>query len=114
MRVTDETSGATSWVALKDQGRVAFERGDYEMALSKYGAALQPEKECPAPEQQLILSNIVAARLKLGGPAQAEAAVAAAKKVRRIEEHWVIPEKSDGDALFGVLHCLHSTHQISP
>ena len=84
MRVTDTPSGGgpTSWIGLKEQAKGAFERGDYEAALSSYTAALNPDLYCPAAERQILLSNIVACRLKIGGAAQAEAAVDAAKQVR--------------------------------
>ena len=84
MRVTESSSGGgpTSWIGLKEQAKGAFERGDYETALTSYGAALHPDLYCPAAERQIMLSNIVACRLKIGGTAQAEAAVEAAKQVR--------------------------------
>lgn len=71
----------SSWVTLKEQGKAAFERGDYQTAITKYGLALHPSRNCPAAERQIILSNMVAARLKIGGPGQAEAAVENAKQV---------------------------------
>ena len=51
------------------------------MAIKKYCLALQPDRNCPATERQILLSNMVAARLQIGGPTQAEAAVENAKQV---------------------------------
>ena len=76
------TPEPNSWVAYKEQGKVQFERGDYEGALASYSRALNPNLHCPASERQIILSNIVACRLKIGGPAQARAAIENAKQVR--------------------------------
>ncbi len=71
----------SSWMTLKYQGKVAFERNEYAIAIKKYTLALQPNRHCPAAERQIILSNLVAARLQIGGPTQAEAAVENAKQV---------------------------------
>jgi len=73
-----------SWRILKERARIAFDRGDYPNALIHYAAALQPQKHCPVTERQLILSNMVATRLHIGGPGQVEAAVENAKQVRDI------------------------------
>jgi hypothetical protein len=67
---------------LKELAQQAFRQGNYEASLSKYGAALNPALECPPSERQMILSNVVACRLKIGGTAQAKAAVQTAKQVR--------------------------------
>ena len=78
---SQEDSSSLSWVTLKEQGKVAFEQGDYAKAIKKYSLALQPDRNCPASERQILLSNMVAARLQIGGPTQAEAAVENAKQV---------------------------------
>jgi hypothetical protein len=67
----------------KELAKGNFEQGDYEAALTAYCAAINPELNCPASERQIILSNMVACRLKIGGPAHAQAAVDNAKQVRR-------------------------------
>jgi hypothetical protein len=82
MRVDNSTSSPTSWIGLKEKGKAAFERAEYEAALTSYTAALHPDLYCPSAERQIILSNMVACRLKVGGTAQAEAAVETAKQVR--------------------------------
>lgn len=83
------SGGRTSWVAWKERGKELFERCDFEGALNAYTQALRPELECPASEQQILWSNIVACRLKIGGSrAQAEAAVQAAKQCVALNNAW--------------------------
>lgn len=77
-----------SWRALKAQGKRAFENSNYDESLSNYKSALHPDLDCPNDERQLILSNIVACRLQIGGPAQAEAAVQAAKQCIALNDKW--------------------------
>jgi hypothetical protein len=84
MRHTSPSSSSSrlsSWTSHKLAGKDHFERGNYEEALTCYRSALNPEYNCPPAERQIILSNVVACRLKLGGPAQARAAVEDAKQV---------------------------------
>ena len=73
----------TSWTAYKNQGKQQYERGEFQAALLSYNSALHPSlaSSMPAMERQIILSNMVACRLKIGGRAQAEAAVENAKQV---------------------------------
>lgn len=78
----------TSWAGYKDLARRHYERGDYEAALTAYTSALNPELRCPASEQQIILSNLVACRLKIGGPAQARAAIDNAKQCIALNPQW--------------------------
>ena len=78
----------TSWVGYKDLARRQYERGNYEDALTSYTSALNPEFRCPASEQQIILSNLVACRLKLGGPAQARAAIENSKQCIALNPNW--------------------------
>lgn len=69
----------------RDLGKEAYQKGDYDKALSAFTAAIHPSLECPSSkERQILLSNIVACRLQLGGSAQAEAAIEVAKKVSRV------------------------------
>ena len=77
----DDSSSHLSWSVWKERARGAYERGDYPLALVHYAAALQPGARCPPTERQLILSNMVATRLMIGGPGQVEAAVENAKQV---------------------------------
>jgi hypothetical protein len=79
------SSSTSSWQGHKEQGKAAYERDDYDAALMSYGAALNPNLYCPAAEKQILYSNMVACRLKIGGAAQAEAAVETAKQVRNFE-----------------------------
>lgn len=69
------------WMGYKEQGSAYFQREEYEDALASYRAALSPEYMCPSSEKQIVWSNIVACRLKIGGLAQAKAAVEDAKTV---------------------------------
>lgn len=82
-------SGPGTWMGHKEKGKKFFVRGEYEEALSSYLAALNPALgNCPDQERQILLSNIVACRLKVGGPAQARAAVEDAKKCIAINPSW--------------------------
>lgn len=63
---------------MQDQAKEAYEQGDFEEALKFYRMALPSAR---GKERQLLLSNIVACRLNVGGSAQAEAAVENAKQV---------------------------------
>lgn len=77
-------------MTLKERGREAFEAGDYQTAISMYATALQPETHCPPLERQILLSNMVAARLKIGGPGHVEAAVENAKQVSVFVENFMV------------------------
>jgi tetratricopeptide (TPR) repeat protein len=79
---------ASSWPQHKQQARDYYESGQYEEALASYRAALNPEYECPAIEAQILRSNVVACRLKLGGDAQAAAAVQDAKQCIALNPAW--------------------------
>ena len=88
MRFSSRSDAPTSWVGFKDQGKGFFEQGHYEDALDSYESALKPEYECPNVDRQILLSNVVACRLKIGGPAQAQAAVESAKQCVSINPSW--------------------------
>jgi outer membrane protein assembly factor BamD (BamD/ComL family) len=76
----NSTPTPSSWMGWKEKGRTEYERGNYEAAVNAYRTAIT-YNHCPAEERQIMLSNMVAGRLKIGGRAQAEAAVIAAKQV---------------------------------
>lgn len=78
----------TCWTGFKDLARRQYEAGEYEAALSSYTSAIHPDLHCPASEQQILLSNLVACRLKMGGPAQARAAVDNAKACIALNPNW--------------------------
>lgn len=92
MRLTDDESDQgtpRSWLGLKEAGKRAYERGYYEEALNLYRRALQPEYECAmTADRQVILSNVVACRLQMGGDAQAAAAVNDAKQCVQLNPSW--------------------------
>lgn len=75
------TTPLSSWSAYKQQGKTNYDEQNFGAALTYYSAALNPELSCPPVERQVILSNMVACRLKIGGPAHARAAVENAKQV---------------------------------
>lgn len=80
--------GGTSWIAHKNEGKSLYERGKYQEALNSYKAALEPSLEAPRQERQILLSNIVACRLKLGGSTQAAEAVEDAKNCVDLNPQW--------------------------
>ena len=80
---SEQTTPSSSWRSFKEQAKRAFENGNYHESLSFYSSALHPNLSCPAAERQILLSNMVACRLQIGGTAQAEAAVENAKQVCR-------------------------------
>jgi len=88
----DESSGANdssrSWVGWKERGKQAFIRCDYNVALQAYTKAINQNPGPSTLDQQILLSNMVACRLKLGGKTQAEAAVATAKKCIALNDKW--------------------------
>eukprot|EP00546_Thalassionema_frauenfeldii_P009504 CAMPEP_0178907250 /NCGR_PEP_ID=MMETSP0786-20121207/7265_1 /TAXON_ID=186022 /ORGANISM="Thalassionema frauenfeldii, Strain CCMP 1798" /LENGTH=351 /DNA_ID=CAMNT_0020579025 /DNA_START=173 /DNA_END=1228 /DNA_ORIENTATION=- len=75
-----------SWIQHKEQAKHHFRDNQYDQALKSYRASLNAS--CPESEKQVILSNIVACRLKIGGPAMAAAAVEDAKKCVALNERW--------------------------
>lgn len=78
----------TSWAGYKELARRQYDRGEYEAATKSYISAMNPEYHCPSSEQQIILSNLVACRLKIGGTAQARAAVDNAKQCVELNPRW--------------------------
>lgn len=81
MRHDSSSPSPTSWIGFKELAKTRYDAGDYEGAIAAYCGAINPELSCPASEKQILLSNMVACRLKIGGTAQAEAAVENAKQV---------------------------------
>jgi hypothetical protein len=80
--------GPTSWIAHKNKGKQCYDREQFEEALDSYTAALNPVLDAPRQERQIVLSNMVACRLKIGGPAQVTAAVENAKKCVQLNPKW--------------------------
>jgi tetratricopeptide (TPR) repeat protein len=75
-----------SWLSHKNRGKELYEGQQYAEALREYQAALDPVLEAPRQEQQIILSNIVACRLKIGD--SAELAVQEAKQCVALNPAW--------------------------
>ena len=80
-----------SWRESKDAGKEAFAEGKYSEALTSYCEAIDLLKSeelegsngdgSHANEHQILLSNAIACRLKIGGRNMAEKALDEAKKV---------------------------------
>jgi tetratricopeptide (TPR) repeat protein len=104
-------ASTSSWRGWKERGKIAYLRGDYASALQNYLQAVQRQhnsfgantnansnnnsnssvRDFSFPsrlDQQILLSNTIACRLKLGGAPQAEAAVVTAKKCIAINRKW--------------------------
>jgi tetratricopeptide (TPR) repeat protein len=78
-----------SWLGLKEAGKREYERANFAEALNLYRTALRTEYECVVTaDRQVILSNIVACRIQLGGAAQAAAAVQDAKQCIDLNPNW--------------------------
>ena len=87
MRNQTASTSASTWREFKDRGRDAFNAERYHDALSAYRSALA-FPSVPDAERQVCLSNLVACRLKIGGPAMASAAVEEAKQCVAINDRW--------------------------
>ena len=87
MRNQTASTSASTWREFKDRGRDAFNAERYHDALSAYRSALA-FPSVPDAERQVCLSNVVACRLKIGGPAMASAAVEEAKQCVAINDRW--------------------------
>ena len=109
---TNPTTPST-WREWKARATKQFQDGNYEGALYSYTQALRPfddhhdgsgsgSSNAPSPslssssssffisnsDRQILLSNIVACRLKIGGRVQAEAAVETAKRCIQLNPQW--------------------------
>lgn len=78
----------STWMESKDEGKLAFSQGDYHSALSSYLTALEQlsaeerrDSSEKCNDKQILLSNVVACRLKIGGEIMAAQAVEDAKQV---------------------------------
>ena len=88
---SSNTTSSTDWIGWKERGTQAFNRADYDIALHAYAQATHQGSNNTGPstlDRQILLSNMVACRLKLGGKAQAEAAVVTAKKCIALNDKW--------------------------
>ena len=80
--------GGMAWTELKDAGKIAFAQGNFDLALSSYLSALEEltseerrDGSDKSNDKQILLSNVVACRLKIGGEDMATQAVEEAKQV---------------------------------
>ena len=75
------------WTESKDAGKLAFSQGNFESALSKYLTALEQLSSeerrdgSDKSDKQILISNVVACRLKIGGEDMATQALEDAKQV---------------------------------
>jgi len=114
--MTVNKSSTMSWIQHKEAGKKHFRQENYDQALSSYRSAVL---NAPEAEKQILLSNIVACRLKIGGPAMAEAAVEESKQVRLqlvvLRERYVVEECNllllilKLPSLTSILCCIHLT-----
>ena len=77
----------STWQACNERAKAAFASGDYERALSNFRSALE-SPTIGTLDQQRILSNGVACRLKLGGIEHITAAVQDAKACVNLQPSW--------------------------
>lgn len=76
------------WTEYKDAGKIAFSQGNFQSALSSYLTALEEltseerrDGSDKSNDKQILLSNVVACRLKIGGGEMATQAIKEAKQV---------------------------------
>jgi hypothetical protein len=79
---------AVTWSESKDKGKHFFSQGNYNAALTSYLTALDQltsletrDGNDKSNDKQILLSNVVACRLKIGGEDMATQAVEDAKQV---------------------------------
>jgi hypothetical protein len=77
-----------AWTDSKDAGKHAFSQGNFDSALTSYLTALEQltseerrDGTDKSSDKQILLSNVVACRLKIGGVDMATQAVEEAKQV---------------------------------
>ena len=79
-------------MALKHQAKRHYEDGNFQAALETFQASLAAatpaSSSVSATDRQILLSNIVACRLRLGGTEQAQAAVQDAQQCIRCNNQW--------------------------
>lgn len=92
----------TTWREWKTRAAKQFQDGNYDAALYSYTQALRPDLNnnsngsssssssisISSSDRQILLSNIVACRLKIGGRTQAAAAVETAKQCIQLNPQW--------------------------
>ncbi|GKY96840.1 hypothetical protein MPSEU_000643200 [Mayamaea pseudoterrestris] len=81
-------SSESSWQALKRVGNDHFQRGNFNEALQAYRRSLLDTRLVDKIDRSLILSNMVACRLQLGGPVHAKAAVQDARECIKLNPNW--------------------------
>lgn len=88
MRFPNSSSPQT-WRDHNQQGKDAYNAEQYELALQEYRTALHCTNPTPSNyDKQLLLSNIVACRLKLASPAHLEIALEEARQCVALNPEW--------------------------
>mmetsp|Transcript_5626 Transcript_5626/g.9226 ORF Transcript_5626/g.9226 Transcript_5626/m.9226 type:complete len:408 (-) Transcript_5626:940-2163(-) len=84
-----------AWTEFKDAGKIAFSQGNFDLALSSYLNALEEltseerrDGSDKSNDKQILLSNVVACRLKIGGDAMTTQAVEEAKQCIALNNQW--------------------------
>ena len=105
---SNSASATTGWRGWKERGKQAYLKGEYASALQAFSQAAQRQRNpirgvdsgsntngndnfsasSTTLDQQILLSNMVACRLKLGGAAQSEAAVSTAQRCIALNPLW--------------------------
>ena len=102
---THPPAAPTSWISHKNQGKRFYDQNDYASALESYRQSLDSltvtcggnnlesstsgsSRKTYHLDQQILLSNMVACRLHLGGPENAQAAVNEAKQCVALNPQW--------------------------
>ncbi|KAL7472584.1 hypothetical protein ACHAXS_012955, partial [Conticribra weissflogii] len=92
----------TTWRESKDAGNLAFNEGNYPEALAFYLRALEQlsddehgnddhagaRRDDNSKDRQILLSNVIACRLKIGGEDMATKAVEEAKECIQLNNTW--------------------------
>jgi len=83
------------WTEYKDAGKIAFSQGNFQSALSSYLTALEEltseerrDGSDKSNDKQILLSNVVACRLKIGGGEMATQAIEEAKQCIALNNQW--------------------------
>jgi hypothetical protein len=97
--MADDFSGSSGWKHWKQQAKEFYQRNDYHDALQAYRRCLLCDDLVDPIERSVILGNMVACRLQLGGPAHSRAAVTDARECVRLNPTWAKAHWRLGSAL---------------
>jgi len=90
-----DKSRETIWRESKEKGKSLFRNGSYAAALESFQTALHTLSTTiggiggvPSSEREILLSNMVACRLQIGGKLMASAAVEESKQCILLNDRW--------------------------